>query len=71
VTNNFATSLSAYTINSSTGALTKISGSPFAAGVYPGGIAVDPTGNSSMSQTITTPTYRLTRSTRPPVHSQL
>jgi 6-phosphogluconolactonase len=34
----------AYTINSSTGALRKISGSPFAAGVFPLSVAVNPSG---------------------------
>ncbi|MGO8867700.1 MAG: lactonase family protein [Alphaproteobacteria bacterium] len=34
----------AYTINAATGALTVVNGSPFAAGSYPGGIAVDPFG---------------------------
>jgi 6-phosphogluconolactonase (cycloisomerase 2 family) len=37
-------SVSAYAINTSTGALTALSGSPFAAGTEPEAIAVDPTG---------------------------
>jgi 6-phosphogluconolactonase len=36
--------ITAYTINASTGALTAISGSPFAAGDGPGQLAVDPSG---------------------------
>jgi DNA-binding beta-propeller fold protein YncE len=36
--------VSAYAINPSTGALTSISGSPFAAGTSPEATAVDPTG---------------------------
>jgi uncharacterized protein (TIGR03437 family) len=36
--------ISAYTINAATGALTAIQGSPFRTGLYPEGIAVDPTG---------------------------
>jgi 6-phosphogluconolactonase len=36
--------ISAYTINSTTGALTAVKGSPFSAGVEPSGVAIDPTG---------------------------
>src|SRR5207244_10342622 len=36
--------VSAYTINTITGALTAVPGSPFAAGMYPFSVAVDPTG---------------------------
>ena len=36
--------VSGYTINSTTGALTPIAGSPFAAGLFPQSVAVDPTG---------------------------
>jgi len=45
-TNNFpnGNSVSAYAIDQSTGSLSSISGSPFAAGSYPNGIAIDPTG---------------------------
>ena len=39
-----AGSVSAYTINSSTGALSAVSGSPFAAGFEPGSVTVDPSG---------------------------
>jgi 6-phosphogluconolactonase (cycloisomerase 2 family) len=39
-----AGTVSAYTINSSTGALTEITGSPFAAGTYSFSVTVDPTG---------------------------
>jgi DNA-binding beta-propeller fold protein YncE len=42
VANNASNNLSAYTINSSTGALTAIGGSPFAAGTGPWSIAVLP-----------------------------
>src|SRR3984893_11333721 len=41
---NSGNSVSGYTINPSTGALTAITGSPFAAGVYPRSVAVDPSG---------------------------
>ncbi len=36
--------VSAYTINASSGALTQVKGSPFAAGTSPSGVAIDPTG---------------------------
>src|SRR5437867_971621 len=36
--------VSAYTINAITGALTAVPGAPFAAGLYPFSVAVDPTG---------------------------
>src|SRR5712692_1728808 len=39
-----AGSVSAYAIDSTTGALSQITGSPFAAGAFPRGMAVDPTG---------------------------
>ena len=42
---NFAgNNVSAYTINDSTGALSEIAGSPFAAGIGPTSVAVDPSG---------------------------
>jgi hypothetical protein len=44
VANLFSNNVSGYTINATTGALTAISGSPFAAGVFPDSVAVDPTG---------------------------
>ena len=44
VTNTTSNSVSAYTINSSTGALTAVPGSPFASGAEPIGITVDPSG---------------------------
>lgn len=37
--------MSAYSINSSTGALTAVAGSPFAAGTNPSSVAVDKTGS--------------------------
>ena len=40
----FSGNISGYTINPSTGALTSIAGSPFAAGGEPRGVAVDPSG---------------------------
>ena len=43
-TSDTAGSISAYTINPSTGALTEVRGSPFVAGMYPAGITVDRTG---------------------------
>ena len=44
VVNGGANTVSAYSINSSTGALTQVSGSPFATGTGPQGIAADPAG---------------------------
>ncbi|MFH1147246.1 MAG: hypothetical protein V1736_06015 [Pseudomonadota bacterium] len=44
VANYGANTVSAYSINASTGALTTVAGSPFAAGGQPISIAVDPTG---------------------------
>jgi 6-phosphogluconolactonase (cycloisomerase 2 family) len=44
VANNRDNSISAYLIDSNSGALTAVSGSPFAAGTNPVGTAVDPTG---------------------------
>ncbi|MHB8356830.1 MAG: beta-propeller fold lactonase family protein [Vulcanimicrobiaceae bacterium] len=43
-TNNNSGNVSAYTINATTGALTAVTGSPFAAGAYSDGVAVYPTG---------------------------
>jgi 6-phosphogluconolactonase len=43
-TGSGAGSVSAYTINSSTGALRAVAGSPFAAGTQPRSVTVDPTG---------------------------
>ena len=51
VTNLNSGNVSGYTIDPTTGALTPISGSPFAAGQSPQSVAVDPTGNS--------PTWRM------------
>jgi DNA-binding beta-propeller fold protein YncE len=45
VTDYAANTISAYTVNTSTGALTPVAGSPFATGVQPNQIAVDPKGN--------------------------
>ena len=44
VTNGNSNDVSAYTINSATGALTAVTGSPFAAGTGPTSVAVDPWG---------------------------
>jgi len=44
VANEGSTNVSGYTLNATTGALTAISGSPFAAGLVPFSVAVDPTG---------------------------
>src|SRR5450759_1382453 len=44
VANQNSTDVSGYTINGVTGALTPISGSPFASGSQPRSVAVDPTG---------------------------
>ena len=44
VANHGDDTVSAYTINSSTGALRAISGSPFAAGNHPDSVTVDPSG---------------------------
>jgi 6-phosphogluconolactonase len=44
VANKGDNTISAYTINATTGALTPIPGSPFAAGDAPFSVAVDPTG---------------------------
>ena len=42
--NNGSNNVSAYSVTSSTGALTAVSGSPFAAGTAPTAIAADPRG---------------------------
>jgi 6-phosphogluconolactonase (cycloisomerase 2 family) len=44
VVNNGSDNVSAYAIDTATGALTEVAGSPFAAGVGPTAIAVDPSG---------------------------
>ncbi len=44
VANNGSASVSAYTINATTGALTAVAGSPFAAGTNPRSVSVDPSG---------------------------
>jgi 6-phosphogluconolactonase len=44
VSNQNANNLSAFSINTSTGILTPIPGSPFATGAVPHGVAVDPRG---------------------------
>src|SRR5215510_2985266 len=44
VANQFSNDVSGYTINATTGTLTPIPGSPFAAGAAPSSLAVDPTG---------------------------
>lgn len=42
--------VSAYTINSSTGALSAVPGSPFRTGRYPFSVTVDPSGVSSLGK---------------------
>jgi DNA-binding beta-propeller fold protein YncE len=44
VTNLRSNNASAYTVDATTGALTPVPSSPFAAGLDPAGVAVDPTG---------------------------
>ena len=44
VANDGSNNVSAYGINASTGALTQLTGSPFAAGYMPSAVAIDPTG---------------------------
>jgi Lactonase, 7-bladed beta-propeller len=44
VTNLSSNNVSAYAINASTGALTQLTGSPFAAGYQPSGVAIDSSG---------------------------
>jgi DNA-binding beta-propeller fold protein YncE len=44
VANRGTNNVSAYTVNASTGALTPVAGSPFAAGSFAEGVAVDPAG---------------------------
>ena len=44
VSNSGSANVSAYTINTTSGALTPVAGSPFAAGTQPLGVAVDPSG---------------------------
>lgn len=76
VANNNSDNVSAYTIDAATGALTPITGSPFAAGSHPASVAVDPTGqfayvgnnNSSnvSAYTIDTATGALTQITGSP-----
>jgi 6-phosphogluconolactonase len=63
VTNDGSANVSAFAINASTGALTQVEGSPFAAGPEPWGVAVDPTGrfayvtNVSDGSTFAYPTH--------------
>src|SRR5260370_41817202 len=45
VANENSSNVSAYTIDHTTGALTSVPGSPFAAGSLPSSVAVDPSGN--------------------------
>ena len=45
VTNHGTGNVSAYAINTASGALTQVQGSPFAAGANPTSVAIDPTGN--------------------------
>jgi uncharacterized protein (TIGR03437 family) len=44
VANGGSNSMSVYTLNPSSGALTVVPGSPFPAGMFPGAVAVDPSG---------------------------
>ena len=53
VTNDGSGNVSAYAIDASTGALTKVKGSPFSAGPQPWGIAVDPTGKFAYVTNVT------------------
>jgi len=62
-------SISAYTIDPETGALTQVPGSPFPVGGQPSSVAADPTGNSFtwqavlvLGQEVESPDTRLTRS---------
>jgi 6-phosphogluconolactonase len=43
VANDTAHTVSAYSVDDKTGALTPVPGSPFATGLYPNSVAVDPT----------------------------
>jgi 6-phosphogluconolactonase len=53
VTNDGSASVSAFAINASTGALTQVKGSPFAAGPEPWGVAVDPAGKFAYVTNVT------------------
>ncbi|NNM69475.1 MAG: beta-propeller fold lactonase family protein [Gallionella sp.] len=44
VANNYSNNVSAYTLNATSGALTPVAGSPFAAGAQPNSVTVDPSG---------------------------
>jgi hypothetical protein len=66
VTNYSANTISAYTINVATGALTLVAGSPVATGTNPIAITISRTGHSPMWRTLIPPTSRHTPSTPPP-----
>ncbi|MFY9739674.1 MAG: beta-propeller fold lactonase family protein [Candidatus Cybelea sp.] len=53
VTDDTSASVSAFAINASTGTLTQVKGSPFAAGPDPWGVAVDPTGKFAYVTNVT------------------
>ena len=55
VENGFHGDISAYTINATTGALTSIPGSPFAAGLGPASVAVDPMAKFAVTQSLNCP----------------
>ena len=53
VSNDGSANVSAFAINASTGTLTQVKGSPFAAGPEPWGVAVDPTGKFAYVTNVT------------------
>ena len=65
VANLVGDNVSAYTINSSTGALSAVAGSPFAAGNDPWSVTVDPSGKFAYVANFDGITSRPTLSTAP------
>jgi len=68
VANGGDNTITAYSIDATTGALTPVSGSPFATGVGTGphSVTVDPRGNSSIPRTNPAGMFQVSPSTAPP-----
>ena len=65
VTNENGMTVSAYTINATSGALTPVAGSPFGTGNGPSAVAVDPTGRFAYVTNVATALFPAIPSTRP------
>ena len=70
VANSGSNNVSAYTVNTGTGALSAVEGSPFSSGRSPHGVAVDPTEKYIYVANYGGNTVSASRSTRAPGHSQ-